>query len=277
VSILVSLKGLPDLNYIEKDNGALRIGALTPLKKVYSHPFVAEKLSALALAASSVGSYHHQTMGTIGGNLCQQTRCKYFNQSEWWRSTRPLCFKAGGEVCHVVNQKGVCFSTYCGDVAPALLVLKAEAVIFGKSGARRVPLENIYSGEGKAPLTLERGEIMTAIVIPDDAADGFSTYRKFANRQSSDFPVVGAAFFRSNKTGETRIALTGVDRKPVRAGQLEDFLKGNPIGEDAAAEIEDLVAKEARPVKSSLGSPSYKRKLMTLAVKQAIREAGGGI
>jgi len=274
---VVSLKGLPDLSYVRQTNGALKIGALTPLKTVYNDPYVAEKLPALAISTSSVGSYHHQTMGTIGGNLCQQTRCKYFNQSKWWRSARPLCFKAGGELCHVAKKERVCYSTYCGDVAPALLVMNAEVVLFGGEGSRQIPLEGIFSGEGKKPLKLEPGEIMTEIVISEQAAKGFSTYKKSANRGSIDFPIVGAALWISSSTGESRIAFTAVDRKPVRALQLEEFLRGKQLSEELIQGVDSLVAKEAHLMMSSIDSLSYKRKLMGLLVKGALSEALGGI
>jgi 4-hydroxybenzoyl-CoA reductase subunit beta len=275
-STIVSLKGLQNQNYVKKGAGLLRIGALTPLKSVYNDPYVAEKLPALAVAAASVGSYHHQTMGTIGGNLCQQTRCKYFNQSKWWRSSRELCFKAGGEMCHVAKKVQVCYSTYCGDVAPALLVLNAEVVLSGKAGSRQVPLEDIYSGQGKSPLKLEPGEILTEILIPEQAAEGFSTYKKFANRASIDFPIVGAAFWTSRTAAESRIALTAVDRKPLRARQLEDFMKGKPLGDEVIEAVDGLVAKDARLMMSSTDSLSIKRRMMGQLVKSAIREAMGG-
>jgi 4-hydroxybenzoyl-CoA reductase subunit beta len=275
-STIVSLKGLREYEYVRKANGTVRIGALTPLKKVYNDPVVAQNLPARAAAASSVGSYHHQTMGTVGGNLCQQTRCKYFNQSKWWRSARPLCYKAGGDICHVAKKEGVCYSTYCGDVAPALLVLNAEVVLSGKEGSRQVPLEEIYSGEGKTPLHLGRGEILTEIVIPEGAADGFSTYKKFANRASIDFPIVGAAFWNSNTTGGSRIALTAVDRKPIRARQLEDFMKDKELGDEVIEAVDRLVGKEARLMMSSIDSLTIKRKMMRILVKSAIEEARGG-
>ena len=274
--VIVSLKDLSDLKHVSKANGTLRIGALTPLKRVYSDPYVAQKFQALASAASSVGSYHHKVMGTIGGNLCQQTRCKFFNQSKWWRSFRALCFKAGGEMCHVAKKERVCYSTYCGDVAPALLVLNAEVVLTAADGSRRVPLERIYSGEGKTPLNIRPGEILTEIVIPAQAADWFSTYKKFANRGSIDFPIVGAALWASRSTGEARIAFTAVDRKPLRAGQLEQYVDGKQLYEVSAEVVETIVAKEADLMLSSIDSLSYKRKLMGLLAKQALSEALGG-
>ncbi len=275
-STIVSLKGLPDRNYVRNEGGLLRIGALTPLKTVYNNTFVAQKLPAMAIAAASVGSYHHQTMGTIGGNLCQQTRCKYFNQSKWWRNSRELCFKAGGAMCHVAHKEQVCYSTYCGDVAPALLVMNAEVVLTGKDASKQVPLESIFSGEGKTPLKLEPGEILTEILIPEQAANGFSTYKKFANRQSIDFPIVGAALWTSSTTRESRVALTAVDRRPLRARQLEDFMKDKQLGEEVIEAVDGLVAKETRLMMSSTDSLSLKRKLMAQLVKGAIREAMGG-
>jgi 4-hydroxybenzoyl-CoA reductase subunit beta len=276
-SMIVSLKGVRDQDYVKKADGCVKIGALTSLKRVYNDPIVAQKLPALAIAASSVGSYHHQTMGTIGGNLCQQTRCKYFNQSKWWRSSRPLCFKAGGALCHVANKENVCYSTYCGDVAPALLVMNAEVVLTGKDGSRQVPLENVFSGEGKSPLNRQQGEILTEIVIPEQAFEGFSTYKKAANRGSIDFPIVGAALWTSRSTGEARVALTGVHRKPVRVLQLEDFLRGKQLNEETIQGVDGLVAKEAQLMMSSIDSLSYKRKLMGLLVKGALTEAVGGV
>jgi len=123
-SIIVNIKGISGLDFVSQENGSIRIGALTPLKKIYSASFIREKLPALAQAASSVGSYHHQCMGTRGGNICQQNRCVYFNQSKWWRSTRPTCYKAGGEICHVVNKKQICYSTYCGMLKWNLISMK---------------------------------------------------------------------------------------------------------------------------------------------------------
>ncbi|MCJ7685946.1 MAG: FAD binding domain-containing protein, partial [Desulfobacteraceae bacterium] len=181
-SVVVNIKKIPELDFIRKDNGEMWIGPLTSLKKIYQNESVKEKLPALASAASSVGSYHHQNMGTIGGNICQQNRCKYFNQSQWWRSARPLCVKAGGEICHVVNKEEICYSCYSGDVAPALLALNARIVIESIEGSREIPLETLFSGDGKTPLNFQRGEILTAIIIPEESFEGFSSYSKLANR-----------------------------------------------------------------------------------------------
>jgi len=272
-SVVVNIKKIPELDFIQQDNGVIRIGTLTPLKKVYESPIIAENLSALASAASSVGSYHHQAMGTIGGNICQQNRCKYFNQSQWWRSTRPTCFKAGGEICHVVNKKETCYSSYCGDVAPALLVLDASIIIQSKDNSREIPLETLFNGNGKAPLNFQKGEILTEIIIPGKSMYEFSTYLKFANRESIDFPIVGTALWASIEKKEYRVAFTAVDRKPVRGQNVEAFLKGKKLDEETIKEASALATKEAKPVKTSVYSPSHKRRMMGLLLRSAIQEA----
>ena len=138
--VIVNIKRIQGLDFIREENGDIRIGALTRLKRIYTDPMTMEKLPGLAWSASSVGSYHHQVMGTLAGNICQQNRCKYFNQSQMWRTAKPLCFKAGGEICHVVNKKGICYSSYCGDLAPVLLVMNAKIILIGKAGPREISM-----------------------------------------------------------------------------------------------------------------------------------------
>jgi 4-hydroxybenzoyl-CoA reductase subunit beta len=275
-SVIVNIKRISHLDLIKKKNGATGIGALASLKSIYGNPLIRDKLPALALGASSVGSYHHQSMGTIGGNICQQNRCKYFNQSHWWRSSRPVCFKAGGEICHVVNKKGICYSSYSGDVAPVLLALNAKVILETKTTKREVSLENLFSGDGKTPLNLEAGEILSEIIIPQEASDGFSTYMKLATRESIDFPVVGVALWASMENQEVRVFFTAVDRRPVRAKRVEDFLGGRELNEGTLEQAADLSPKEATPVKTSIYSPSYKRKIMGLLLKSALKEAMRG-
>ncbi|NTV42428.1 MAG: hypothetical protein HGA63_03920 [Syntrophobacteraceae bacterium] len=273
-AVIMSLKKIPDLSFVRPEDGGIRIGAMTSLKSVYSHPTIAEKLPGLALAASSVGSYHHQVMGTIGGNLCQQNRCKYFNQSRWWRSSRALCFKAGGELCHVVKKKNICFSSYCGDVAPSLLVMNAKALLESKEGKREVEVESLFTRDGKSPLGLRRGEILTEIRVPRESQEGFSTYMKFANRESIDFPIVGASLWASPDTKTVRLAFTAVDRKPLRARKAEERLSGG-LQKSALEEAARLVLEEAKPVNTSLYPASHKRDVMGLLLESMITKLLG--
>ena len=269
---VVNIKKIDGLDYIKSENGAIRIGALTNLKQLYNTPVINEKLHCLARAAEAVGSYHHQVMGTLVGNICQQNRCKYFNQSQWWRSSRPTCFKAGGEICHVVNKKETCYASYCGDVAPTLQVLNARLVIEGSAGEREIAFEDLFSGDGKLPLTLNPGDVLTEVVIPADAMDGISSYVKFANRDSIDFPILGTAFWASVDDKKYRVAFTAVDRNPIRAHQVEAFLDGKDLSEENIEAASELATKEAKPVKNSVYAPAHKRRMMGLLFKEAVNQ-----
>jgi 4-hydroxybenzoyl-CoA reductase subunit beta len=238
-------------------------------------PVIIEKLPGLALAAEAVGSYHHQVMGTVVGNICQQNRCKYFNQSQWWRSSRPTCYKAGGEICHVVNKKETCYASYCGDIAPVLLVLNARILVMGPQGKKEINLEDLFSGDGKAPLNLSPGDIVTEVIIPAPDMNAASGYSKFANRESIDFPILGAAFWAAPGNRQYRLAFTAVERKPVRALQVEAFLDGKELNQKNIAAAGELAATAAKPVKNSVYSPSYKRRMMGLLLKEAAFQAMG--
>ena len=273
--VLVNIKRLAGMDYIRQDNGDVRIGALTSLKRLHADSLVFKNFPGLARAASAVGSYHHQVMGTLAGNICQQNRCMYFNQSKWWRSSRPTCYKAGGELCHVVNKKEVCYSAYCGDMAPALMVIKARIVLVGPDGSREMPIEDLFSGDGKSPLIKGPAEILREIIIPKAAADGISSYIKFANRESIDFPIVGAALWSSETEKQYRVAFTAVDRKPVRGKAAENVLNGKELSAENVKAASDAAAKAAKPVKTSVYSPSHKRRMMGLLLQNAVNEAKG--
>jgi 4-hydroxybenzoyl-CoA reductase subunit beta len=260
-------------DYVRQDNGDIRIGALTPLKRLHAESLIVENFPGLAQAASAVGSYHHQVMGTLAGNICQQNRCMYYNQSKWWRSSRPTCHKAGGEICHVVNKKEICYSAYCGDMAPALLVIDARIALEGPDGSKEMPIEDFFSGDGKTPLVKAPAEILSEIIIPKTSADGISSYIKFANRDSIDFPIVGTALWASENEKRYRVAFTAVDRKPVRGNQAEDFLNGKELSAENAKAASDLAAKAAKPLKTSVYSPSHKRRMMGLLLQKAVNEA----
>lgn len=266
---LVSLKNVAGLKGIRQEGEATVIGATTTLKEIRQNAELERSFPALVQAAMAVGSYRHQAMGTLAGNLCQNTRCRFFNQSWQWRQSRSLCYKVGGEDCHVIGKKHICFSTYCGDAAPALLVLDASLRITGPAGQREIPLADLYSGKGQAPLALGRGEFVTAVVISDAAAQGKSRYEKFSVRGSIDFPIVGAAVWRGE--GCVRVAYTGVDRAPVRAEELEKELSGQELTEASVKRAAALAVKSAKIAPTSVQPVSFKRELMGILFEKALR------
>ncbi len=267
--VLVSVQQIPALRGVRREGKATVIGTTTTLKDIRQDAELGRKFPALVQAAMSVGSYRHQAMGTLGGNICQNTRCRFFNQSWQWRQTRSICFKAGGEDCHVIGKKNACFSTYSGDVAPALLVLDSSVRIVGPQGPREAPLADIYSGDGRSPLALGPGEFVTAVIIPEASAEGKSRYEKFSIRGSIDFPIVGVAVWRGD--GSVRAAVTGVDRMPVRTAELEAELQGKKITDKSLSRAAALAVKAAHIAPTSVHPVSFKRELTGALFVKAMR------
>lgn len=274
--VVINLKAIPKLGGISYGREGLRIGACTTLHDLASFPAVKECYPALAHAATEVGAYSHQVMGTVGGNLCQGNRCRFYNQSVFWRSVRPLCFKAGGEICHVVRKPLECHSTYCGDLAPALIAMEARIALIGPEGERIVPLRKLYTGSGKSPLSLKRGEILREVMVPPPT--GKTIYLKWRLREAIEFPTVGLALSLQldgkERVKRARIVFTAVEPAPVEAREAEKALKGNPLPQILADKMGAQAAKEISPMRTSTVSPAYKRRMAGILFKEAIEKIG---
>jgi CO/xanthine dehydrogenase FAD-binding subunit len=169
----------------------------------------------------------------------------------------------------VIGRKNVCFCTYSGDVAPAVLALDGAVRIQGPTGVREIPLGDLYSGKGESPLSVGPSEVVTAIVIPEAAAAGRSHYEKFALRGSIDFPVVGAAVWRGG--AEVRVAFTAVDRAPVRARDVEEALRGEELTDAAVEKATALAAKAAKVAPTTVHPVAFKRELMSSLSTRGLR------
>lgn len=264
----------------ESPDGGLRIGAGNSLTRIAESPTVKEKYPALAEAALRVGSTQLRNSGTLGGNICLETRCWYYNQSHAWKAARPDCFKAGGEICHVVNKPGECYAAYRGDTAIALIALGATARVLGPSGARQVPIEELFSGKGEAPRTLQPGEILTEILLPPPPQNSAQTYIKVFHR-AVDFPLAGVAAqitIENGRCTSARIALGAVESGPLRARQAEQILTSGPYSDQLVEEAAEATRKIAKPVRNMAhGSPSYRRQITGITVRQALRFCASAI
>ncbi len=269
---VINLKAIPKLAYISAADGGLRIGPLTTLDDLVSSPLVRTQYPALASAAEQAGAFTHQSMGTIAGSLCQGNRCRFYNQSESWRIAKSPCFKAGGEICYVVRKRDECHSTYCGDLAPILIALDAQVALVGPKGTRTVRVEQLYSQDGKSPLTLRAGEIVEAIVLPPP--DGRAIYLKIRLRESIEFPLISLAVSvrtaRTGRVSKIRVVFSGVGSGPVRTPAVETMLKGAPLSDQVIDQVARRVSKEISPLRTVMGSPAYKRRVSGALLKQAL-------
>jgi 4-hydroxybenzoyl-CoA reductase subunit beta len=278
---VINLKAIPKLTYISNGKDGLKIGALTTLHALASSPVVQEKYPVLSQAANEVGGYAHQMMGTIGGNLCQGNRCRFYNQSAFWRSVRPLCYKAGGEICHVVPARPAggrkpreCHSAYCGDMAPVLIALDSQIKVSGPSGERTFPLKKLYTRNGKKPLSLKRGEILKEVLVP--LPSGKTLYLKWRLRGSLEFPIVSLALHTEiNGDGainSSKIVFSGVGSGPMEATEAEKMLKDSYLNEGMIEKVSNQAVKEISPMRTSTHSPAYKRKMAGILLRQAFEQ-----
>jgi 4-hydroxybenzoyl-CoA reductase subunit beta len=274
---LLNLKGL-GLDFIEEGKEGLRIGALTRLADIIKSPLVQERFPVLAQAAGYVSAPPLQNMGTLGGNLCLNTRCFFYNQSQFWRQARPLCFKTGGEVCHVVKGSDHCYSVYQGDLAPVLIALEAQVKLAQKGSERVIPLLDLYTGRGEEPIALDAGEILTEVEIPALAASWGGDYQKLRYRGAMDFPLVGVAAVLHRNGGScarARVVMTAVASAPVVVEEASKLLEGQKPDEEVIARAAEAAYESAQPVANVGSTPRYRRKMVRAMAKRAIANAWG--
>ncbi|MFB3886889.1 MAG: xanthine dehydrogenase family protein subunit M [Thermodesulfobacteriota bacterium] len=276
---VINLKAIPKLAYISDGKDGLRIGTLTTLHDLALSSLIQERYPILSQTAREVGAYAHQVMGTIGGNLCQGNRCRFYNQSTFWRSARPLCYKAGGKVCHVVPARSAggqpsaeCHSTYCGDMAPLLISLEAQIKVLGPDGERSCPLKKLYTRNGKRPLALQKGEVLKEVFIPP--VSGKTLYLKWRLRDSLEFPIVSLALHvkreGDGRIQKAKILFSAVGPGPVEAIEAEKMLKATDLDDRVIEKVSNQAIKEISPVRTSIHSPAYKRKMAGILLRQAL-------
>ncbi|MBI4318116.1 MAG: FAD binding domain-containing protein [Chloroflexi bacterium] len=275
---LVNLKDLSELSYVRySDADGLALGALVTLDDIQGSAVVREKFPALSQAAAKVAAPQIRNSGTIGGNLCLDSRCWYYNQSEFWRSARAACFKMGGDQCYVVKGGKQCYSLVSADTAPALIALGASAKVVGPASERTVAVEKFFTGEGRTLNVLDADEIVTEIAVPNQPAGSGEVYLKFSYREAIDFPLVGVAAMVSlngnGKCQDVRIAVGAASPAPIRTVKAEEALRGKEIDEDVLAEAAQAATKEVSPIVHIYAPVAYKRKLVGVLVQRAVRQA----
>ena len=271
---LVDLTGVAELNEIAAGPDGIDIGAAVKLDAVASHAAVIRDYRAVAEAASEVAGPTHRNYGTVGGNLCLDTRCLYYNQSEWWRRSNDYCLKHRGDICHVAPGGRRCFAAFSGDLAPAAMVHGAEVTLAGAEGRRRVALDAIYRDDGMDHLALEAGELAVALHLPAATAGLPSGYRKARIRGSIDFPLAGVAAALAMEGGRVaalEVALTAVNPLPRRLKGCEKFI-GGPLGEEELDRLREAARSQAKPMRTTTVQPWYRRRVTGALARRLLAE-----
>lgn len=268
---LIDVTGIEELGGIEHADAGLRIGAGVTLDRIEHSDQIARDYPAVAKAAATVAGPSHRQVATLGGNICLDTRCVYYNQSHWWRKANGFCLKYQGEVCHVAPSGNRCRAAFSGDLAPALMVHDAEVEIAGGAGRRRVALAEFYHEDGAAHLRLEPGEIVVAIHLPPPGR--LSDYEKIRVRKAVDFPLAGVAVACDASKDNPRIwvAVTGTNSRPLMV-DLADCPLTLPADQSFFEALEKQVQKGVSPQRTTMIAPHYRRlSVAALAVRLARR------
>lgn len=274
-STLVDLGAIEELATIDTDARGIRIGARVTLARLAADAQIGTLYPAIAQAAASVAGPAHRSVATVGGNLCLDTRCVFYNQSEWWRRANRYCLKYRGDVCHVAPQGNSCQAAYSGDLAPALLALEAEAEIAGAGGSRRITLSNLFVEDGAAHLALRAGEIIAAVHIPASKNGLRSGYRKARVRGAIDFPLAGVAAALRVEQGvleSLRIAVTGTNSRPFVLEGADEWI-GKALDRAALpSAVGKLVLHQVRPLRTTATAANYRRQVAMVLAQRLVSE-----
>jgi len=274
---LIDLKKISELQTLQyRDGEGLMIGSTVSLSELIHSPVIREKTPMLIEAARAVAAPPLQNMATVGGNVCLNTRCSFYNQSAFWRSSRPFCFKAGGSVCHVVKHGSRCHAVFQADVACALVALNAQVKLVEESGERTLRLLEFYTGKGESPNRLKPTEILTEISIPLAETRQAETYEKFSPRGALDFPQVGVAaligYDPEGRIGAANIVLNAVSSSPVELKSTGSFLIGERLGESLIERTVQSAFEIAHPVNNTGMSPLYRKRLVRILLKRILEK-----
>jgi 4-hydroxybenzoyl-CoA reductase subunit beta len=259
-----------------RPDGAVEIGAATTLREIECSDFLRRHYLVLTEAAATVASPVLRNMGTIGGNICLDTRCLWYNQSLTWRKGCGFCIKKDGDLCHVAPGGTKCWAAFSGDTPPALLCLNAEIEVAGSNGLRRVPLHDFYTGLGDNHRKLQANELVTRVFLPASSADLSGVYRKLRVRGSIDYPLAGVAVVMRRSNGhiaEARVGITAVNPAPLLVKGAAELLTGKVIDEMLAESVGDLAARTAKPLTTSALTPEYRREMIRVFTKRAVLAA----
>ena len=275
---LMSLNRIVELHQAKLSDAGWRLGACLTLSEIAADPRFRNGMTALAQAASFVATPQIRNMATLGGNLCLDTRCNYYDQNYEWRKAIGFCLKKDGDICWVAPGSSKCMAVSSTDTAPALMALGARVRLVSRSAEREVPLTELYQNDGIHYMKRQPNELLTEVLL-DSLHEWKSTYWKLRRRGSFDFPVLSvAAAAKISKSGvveDARIVVGSVACLPLVAEEASRFLVGRPLNQDSIAEAAALAARIAKPLDNTDFDMTWRKRVAAEFVSYALRELRG--
>ncbi len=275
--VLVGLRQLEGAGAIRL-NGGLRLGALATLTDISEHAGVRERWPVVAAAAGHVASPPLRNAATIGGNLCVDTRCNYYNQSEFWRASIGYCMKKDGDICLVAPGSRTCWAISSSDTAPVMIALGAAVTLVGPDGERQIPAAHLYGRDGIHYLAKRADEVLTQVHVPDRSG-WRASYRKLRRRGSIDFPLLGVAVAarlgKDRVVEDVRIVLGAVHTHPLEARDACEFLAGRVLDAESIEMAAGIAYKPAKPLDNADLVYAWRKRMVRIEVVRALREVAG--
>jgi 4-hydroxybenzoyl-CoA reductase subunit beta len=278
--IVIGLKELSALSYVDRNgNGNLAIGSMVTLETLEKSPFLLNEYAPLAQAVQLVAVPPIRHKATIGGNLCLDTRCIYYNQSEFWRRGLKACFKLGGDICNAVEKGRRCQAVYQGDLGPVLIALGAEVKIASAKGEKFILLADFFTGGGEKPNVLKPDEMLVEVRIPASGQGISTAYEKLRVREGMDFPMAGVAVMvKRNEDGiieRARLVLGAVGPSPKEVSKAVELLEGQKPTDDLIQRVSQEAVNSAAPVENLAMDANYRRNMVGVLARRALRRALG--
>lgn len=275
--VVVGLWNIRGLKGVREEDGALKIGALTTLHDLAENPLVLKHLPALAYAASEIAGPQLRRMGTIGGNICLDTRCVYINQTYFWRQALGFCLKKDGSLCHVVKSGKRCVAAASNDSAPVLTVLGAHLLIQNVTGIREVELAKFYVANGEFNQVRKADDLLTEIVVPLPKAGTIMGYAKLRTRAAIDFPELGVAVKMEPADDGTvqniEVCVTALAAKPKAVVVDPAIYLGKTLDSSLIEAVANLAYKRCKPLTNIVSDAAYRREMVPVFVRRAFRKA----
>jgi 4-hydroxybenzoyl-CoA reductase subunit beta len=260
------------------EDGSLTMGAATTLRALERDPRLAGDLPALDTAVRSISTPLLRNMGTIGGNVCLDTRCNYLDQTWEWRRTVDFCMKCEGEICWTAPGSDRCWAVCSSDSVPVLVALGARIELVSTAGAREIPIAELFRDDGIDWLTKRPDEVITRITVPAQGS-ARSAYRKVRRRGAFDFPVAGVAVrleMKKDVVEDARIVLNGVGSAPFVCEQAAETLRGKTLADEVIAEASRLATKPAKALDNTDHEHAWRRKMIAVETRRALESLRAG-
>ncbi|HXX77864.1 MAG TPA: xanthine dehydrogenase family protein subunit M [Ktedonobacteraceae bacterium] len=272
--VLIGLRGIAELKHINgSPEQGMRVGAGVTLTTLANHPVLIEHYAALATASGSVSTPQLRNMGTIGGNVLLDTRCNYYNQTEFWRNSIDYCMKKDGEVCLVAPGSPRCWAISSADTVPVLVSLDAHVRLVSVRGERVMPVRELFRDDGMHPYTRANDEILCEIILPP-AGGWRSVYIKLRRRGSFDFPILGVAaalrFAADGTVADVRLTLGAVASHPVEVTDAVKLLAGQRLNSELISEVATLASKRSKPLDNADLTINYRKQVTPVYIRRAL-------